>query len=222
MPKSEVTPQPPVSAAARRAFPGLSRVLRAQGRQPHDHRRSAHRGGLRVHLDADQHPARRAADARGGRLRPVGADVPARGSTPSTRPTGSETPEEFRGQMQLIYELLDTLRIPHLSKAGFEADDLIATLATRASAAGHERADRHRRPRRAPAGRRARHGPDDPPRHQRHDPVHARGRRGEIRPDPGAVPRLRRAARRPQRQPAQHPQRRARRPPPSGCASSAR
>ncbi|MEU4224427.1 DNA polymerase I [Nonomuraea sp. NPDC026600] len=46
----------------------------------------------------------------------------------------SETPEDFRGQMQLIYELLDTLRIPHLSKAGFEADDLIATLATRASA----------------------------------------------------------------------------------------
>ncbi|MET7459941.1 DNA polymerase I [Nonomuraea sp. NPDC005501] len=48
----------------------------------------------------------------------------------------SETPEDFRGQMQLIYELLDTLRIPHLSKAGFEADDLIATLATRASAEG--------------------------------------------------------------------------------------
>ncbi|NUR83610.1 MAG: DNA polymerase I, partial [Nonomuraea sp.] len=48
----------------------------------------------------------------------------------------SETPEDFRGQMQLIYELLDTLRIPHLSKAGFEADDLIATLATRATAEG--------------------------------------------------------------------------------------
>ncbi|MEV1171751.1 DNA polymerase I [Nonomuraea sp. NPDC049784] len=44
----------------------------------------------------------------------------------------SETPEDFRGQMQLIFELLDTFRIPHLSKAGFEADDLIATLATRA------------------------------------------------------------------------------------------
>ncbi|GAA3606471.1 DNA polymerase I [Nonomuraea rosea] len=48
----------------------------------------------------------------------------------------SETPEDFRGQMQLIYELLDTLRIPHTSKAGFEADDVIATLATRASAEG--------------------------------------------------------------------------------------
>ncbi|MFE3447828.1 DNA polymerase I [Nonomuraea sp. NPDC059194] len=48
----------------------------------------------------------------------------------------SETPEDFRGQMQLIFELLDTLRIPHLSLAGYEADDLIATLATRAAAEG--------------------------------------------------------------------------------------
>ncbi|MBO3745351.1 DNA polymerase I [Streptosporangiaceae bacterium NEAU-GS5] len=48
----------------------------------------------------------------------------------------SETPEDFRGQMQLIFELLDTLRVPHLSLAGFEADDLIATLATRAAAEG--------------------------------------------------------------------------------------
>ncbi|MET9339919.1 DNA polymerase I [Nonomuraea sp. NPDC003804] len=46
----------------------------------------------------------------------------------------SETPEDFRGQMQLIFELLDTLRIPRLSLAGYEADDLIATLATRAAA----------------------------------------------------------------------------------------
>ncbi|GAB1817525.1 DNA polymerase I [Herbidospora sp. RD11066] len=48
----------------------------------------------------------------------------------------SETPEDFRGQMQLIYELLDVMKVPHLSLAGFEADDLIATLATRASGEG--------------------------------------------------------------------------------------
>ncbi|MEV5739458.1 DNA polymerase I [Microbispora rosea] len=46
----------------------------------------------------------------------------------------AETPEDFRGQMQLIFELLDALRIPRLSVPGFEADDLIATLATQASA----------------------------------------------------------------------------------------
>jgi DNA polymerase-1 len=48
----------------------------------------------------------------------------------------SETPEDFRGQVQLIFELLDTLRIPRLWQAGFEADDLIATLATQAAAQG--------------------------------------------------------------------------------------
>jgi DNA polymerase-1 len=45
----------------------------------------------------------------------------------------SETPEDFRGQMSLIFEVLDALRIPHLSLPGYEADDLIATLATRAA-----------------------------------------------------------------------------------------
>ncbi|GAB2867304.1 DNA polymerase I [Actinocorallia aurea] len=48
----------------------------------------------------------------------------------------AKTPDEFRSQVQLIHEMLDALRIRHLSVAGFEADDLIATLATRASAEG--------------------------------------------------------------------------------------
>ncbi|GII43683.1 DNA polymerase [Planotetraspora silvatica] len=48
----------------------------------------------------------------------------------------SETPEDFRGQVQLIFELLDTLRIPRMWQAGFEADDLIATLATQAAGKG--------------------------------------------------------------------------------------
>ncbi|MEV5411803.1 DNA polymerase I [Thermopolyspora sp. NPDC052614] len=47
-----------------------------------------------------------------------------------------ETPEDFRGQMSLIHEMLDALRIPHLSVPGFEADDLIATLSTRAAEQG--------------------------------------------------------------------------------------
>lgn len=48
----------------------------------------------------------------------------------------SAAPDEFRDQMRLIYELLDILKVPYLSKAGFEADDLIATLAVRAAADG--------------------------------------------------------------------------------------
>ncbi|RCG33063.1 DNA polymerase I [Sphaerisporangium album] len=47
-----------------------------------------------------------------------------------------ETPEDFRGQVSLIFEVLDALRIPYLSLAGYEADDLIATLAHRASGQG--------------------------------------------------------------------------------------
>ncbi len=47
-----------------------------------------------------------------------------------------ETPDDFRSQISLIFEVLDALRIPRLSVAGFEADDLIATLATRAVDAG--------------------------------------------------------------------------------------
>ncbi|MDF5755960.1 DNA polymerase I [Spongiactinospora sp. TRM90649] len=48
----------------------------------------------------------------------------------------SETPEDFRGQVSLIFEVLDTLGVPRMSQAGFEADDLIATLATKAADEG--------------------------------------------------------------------------------------
>jgi DNA polymerase-1 len=45
-----------------------------------------------------------------------------------------ETPADFRSQLSLIFEVLDVLGVKHLSKAGYEADDLIATLATQAAA----------------------------------------------------------------------------------------
>ncbi|NJQ02197.1 DNA polymerase I [Streptomyces zingiberis] len=50
----------------------------------------------------------------------------------------SKTPDEFRGQVELIGELLDTMRIPRFAIEGYEADDVIATLATQAEAAGYE------------------------------------------------------------------------------------
>jgi DNA polymerase I len=49
-----------------------------------------------------------------------------------------ETPEDFRSQLSLIFEVLDALGIRRLSAPGYEADDLIATLATEA---GHEDMD---------------------------------------------------------------------------------
>ncbi len=45
-----------------------------------------------------------------------------------------ETPEDFRSQLSLIFEVLDALGIRRLSAPGYEADDLIATLATEAAA----------------------------------------------------------------------------------------
>jgi len=45
-----------------------------------------------------------------------------------------ETPDDFRSQLSLIFEVLDALGIRRLSAAGYEADDLIATLATQAAA----------------------------------------------------------------------------------------
>jgi DNA polymerase I len=45
-----------------------------------------------------------------------------------------ETPEDFRSQLSLIFEVLDALGIRRLSAPGYEADDIIATLATQAAA----------------------------------------------------------------------------------------
>ena len=47
-----------------------------------------------------------------------------------------ETPADFRTQLSLIFEVLDALGIRRLSVAGYEADDIIATLASQASEAG--------------------------------------------------------------------------------------
>ncbi|MEY9212899.1 DNA polymerase I [Thermobifida halotolerans] len=50
----------------------------------------------------------------------------------------SETPPEFPGQVGLLQELLGLLGVTSLSVAGYEADDIIATLAARGLAGGME------------------------------------------------------------------------------------
>ncbi|MEU6606073.1 DNA polymerase I [Streptomyces shenzhenensis] len=50
----------------------------------------------------------------------------------------SKTPDEFKGQVELIGELLDAMHAPRFAVEGYEADDIIATLATRAEAEGFE------------------------------------------------------------------------------------
>ena len=48
------------------------------------------------------------------------------------------TPDEFKGQVSLVQEILDALRIPWVQVEGYEADDVLATLTTQAAAQGIE------------------------------------------------------------------------------------
>ena len=47
------------------------------------------------------------------------------------------TPDEFRGQIDITKEVLNAMGITALAEPGFEADDIIATLATQGEAAGY-------------------------------------------------------------------------------------
>ncbi|NUQ97312.1 MAG: DNA polymerase I [Streptomyces sp.] len=57
---------------------------------------------------------------------------------PEYKATRTKTPDEFRSQVELIGELLDAMRVSRFAVDGFEADDVIATLATQAEALGYE------------------------------------------------------------------------------------
>ena len=48
------------------------------------------------------------------------------------------SPDEFRGQVDLVKEVLEALRIPSLEAEGYEADDVIATVTTRAEREGFD------------------------------------------------------------------------------------
>ncbi len=55
---------------------------------------------------------------------------------PEYKANRSATPDEFRGQVELTKDVLGALGIPVMAIEGFEADDIIATLTTQATAAG--------------------------------------------------------------------------------------
>ncbi|TRW46182.1 DNA polymerase I [Georgenia yuyongxinii] len=52
--------------------------------------------------------------------------------------TREAAPAPFQGQVPLIQEVLHAMHVPVLEKANYEADDILATLTTRAAAAGQE------------------------------------------------------------------------------------
>ena len=56
---------------------------------------------------------------------------------PEYKGTRGETPEEFIGQTELLVEALKAMRITSVSRENFEADDLIASLATQGEAKGY-------------------------------------------------------------------------------------
>ena len=56
---------------------------------------------------------------------------------PAYKAGRSETPQTLRQQFPLIREVLEVLRIPVVELEGYEADDLLATLARRGREAGH-------------------------------------------------------------------------------------
>ena len=57
-------------------------------------------------------------------------------SFPEYKANRAASPSEFKGQVDLIREVLDALRIPVLTADGFEADDVIATLVRRTQDVG--------------------------------------------------------------------------------------
>jgi DNA polymerase-1 len=50
----------------------------------------------------------------------------------------TSTPDDFRGQVELIREVLAALAVPALAVEGYEADDVIATLTAQAEVAGYQ------------------------------------------------------------------------------------
>ena len=57
---------------------------------------------------------------------------------PTYKEGRKETPDILRQQMGLVRQVIETLQIPIVEAEGFEADDVLATLATQAQAAGDD------------------------------------------------------------------------------------
>jgi DNA polymerase-1 len=57
---------------------------------------------------------------------------------PEYKANRASTPDEFRSQMSHINEMIDSFRIKHFEVEGFEADDIIATLAKSAESKGFD------------------------------------------------------------------------------------
>lgn len=57
---------------------------------------------------------------------------------PEYKATRSESPQEFRGQVPLLQDVLAAMSIPVLTKEGIEADDILATLSVQGAEQGYD------------------------------------------------------------------------------------
>ena len=57
---------------------------------------------------------------------------------PEYKANRSASPTDFKGQVALVKEVLQALRIPSLEAEGYEADDVIATVTSRAEREGFD------------------------------------------------------------------------------------
>ena len=131
-------------------------------------------------------------------------------ANPEYKATREAAPDILRQQMGLVREVLEGARRHHDRAGRVRGRRHHRHRRQTGQGARRRRHHRHRRPRQLPAGQRpARQGALQPPWRQRLRAVR-RGRhpREDRRVTPAQYPRVRRAARRQQRQPARHPGRR--------------
>ena len=108
--------------------------------------------------------------------------------------TRTRMPDEMREQIPKVRRVVEALGIPNYEMAGYEADDVIATLVGARGGAGPRDDDPHRRPRHAPARVRA----DEAPRFTAwRDLEHGRLRPGQDRRAMGPSSRTRCSTTRP-------------------------
>ena len=121
------------AVAPRRSFARVPSVLRAAVR-PRARRpaRSPTRCTASRRCSPRCSPTRSPTTSRSRSTRRAAART-ATSSTPSTRRAARRRPTSSRRSCPLIHEVLDALEIQQLQVKGVEADDVIATLATRAA-----------------------------------------------------------------------------------------
>ena len=186
----------------RREQPRLSRLLRAPG-VDRDLQGAAHERDLRLRLDAREDHLR--VRRRSPRWWSGTRGCPgARRSTRSTRPAARSKPDLLAEQWPYMQPLVDAFGYENVRVEGYEADDVIATLAAPGARAGHRRDGRDRRPRPVPADRAGRAGDGHEPRDHRDEGLRPRGGDRPLRHPARADPRLRGAE---GRHLGQHPRR---------------